>query len=427
MHEIRLTRDEQPIPGTVLYIGPFGTKALQDGTSFDFDWLYTEVVSATIREAGMKPVRADSVYGPASVLDAVWRAIQQAEAVVCDFSCRAPNVAMEYMAAKLIGKRMVYLSQSAEDIPSDIRGLRHIPYSNSYADMSHMRDELRVQLKAVCEEPVQEMALIPMATGGTVPARAQVVSVSREFVVVRGDDGAHGVLGGEDVDWARIVPDMTRLYNVGDRLDGAFEMSPSGGAKYTLLTGRPNPWQELATTHPVGRAFTGTVHSVREAGVFVRVAGPLNGLVPRSALPPGFHAVPGARLQVAVTEIEARRRRITLHLDGPAPQGTSPAAPQGRTDSGPALAVGDRLEGEVVKVAPEGQGGYLLLSVEGRRRPVFLHCSAMTAELRRDLNAGGVDRGEVLDVEITHIDPERDRISVRDIADLDDQEPTTST
>lgn len=407
MHEVRLTRDEQPVPNRVLVVMPFGKKHLEDGTTFDFDWFYEDIIRATISDAGLTPVRADEIYGPASVQGVVWRGIQQAELVVVDFSCRNPNVAMEYMAARIIGKRMIYLAQHADDIPSDVRGLRYIPYAYGYAEMAAMQKELRAQLEAVRKEPAQEMALIPMATGGTVPTRAQIVSVSRDFAVVRADDGGgHGVLAAEDVDWGRLITDMTRHYSIGDRVDGAFEMLPTGGMKYTLLAGQPNPWNELATSHPVGRTFTGTVHSVRDAGAFIRVTGPINGLVPRGSLPEGTVLSPGGKVEVTVAAIDPRRRRVTLNL---VKGGTA------RTPSG--ISVGDRLEGEVCKIRPEGEGGFVLLKVDGRQRPVFLHCTQMTLELRRDLNSGGIEAGEVIDLEVTRVDAAGDKVFVRDIED----------
>ena len=408
MHEVRLTRDEQPVPNRVLVVMPFGKKPLDDGTTFDFDWFYEDIISTTISETGLTPVRADEVYGPASVQGVVWRGIQQAELVVVDFSCRNPNVAMEYMAARIIGKRMIYLAQRADDIPSDVRGLRYIPYAYGYAEMAAMQKELRVQLEAVRKEPAQEMALIPMATGGTVPTRAQVVSVTREFAVVRADDGGHGVLAAEDVDWGRLITDMTRHYSVGDRVDGAFEILPTGGMKYTLLAGQQNPWNELAASHPVGRTFTGTVHSVRDAGVFVRVTGQINGLIPRGTLPAGVALSPGGKVEVTVAAIDAPRRRVTLTL-----------VESGTVRPSRGIGVGDRLEGEVCKICPEGEGGYVLLKVDGRQRPVFLHCTQMTPELRRDLNSGGIETGEVIDLEVTRVDVAGDKVFVRDIEDQD--------
>jgi hypothetical protein len=422
VHDIRLTRDEQTVPGNVLVIAPFGKKTLRNGDEFDFDWLHQDVISSVVAETGMTPVRADSVYGPANVLDVVWRGIQQAEVCIVDFSCRTPNVAMEYMAAKLIGKRMIYLAQHSDDIPSDVRGLRHIPYTPLYADMARMRAELRQQLEAMRVEPAQEMALIPLVTGGVTPARAQVVSVSTDFAVVRAADGALGVLSGEDVDWSRIITDMTRYCAVGDWLDGAFEMLQAGGTKYTLLSGQQNPWHRLETTHPVGHTFTGTVHSVRQAGVFVRVSGPVNGLVPHSSLPSGTEFVPGSQVEVTVLSVESRRRRVTLALaQGRRPVGagrTGPVVPLPSVG----VALHEQLEGEVVKIAPEGQGGYVLLRIPSRERPVFLHCSAMSGQLRHDLNHDGIELGEILDVEVTSINVHQDKVCVRDVEPEDAEE-----
>src|SRR4029077_9380706 len=124
----------------------------------------------------------------------------------------------------------------ADDIPTDVRGrLRHILYSDHYHDVNRMREELRNQLLAIRDEPSVEMALVPMAAGGTDPMPATVITVTKEFVVIEASGGRRGVLSNEDVDYSRIVPDMTKVYSVGDRITGAFDIDTGGGMKYTML------------------------------------------------------------------------------------------------------------------------------------------------------------------------------------------------
>ncbi|WP_326645146.1 hypothetical protein OG884_12275 [Streptosporangium sp. NBC_01755] len=84
------------------------------------------------------------------------------------------------------------------------------------------------------------------------------------------------------------------------------------------------------------------------------------------------------------------------------------------TVSGPR--VGERLDGEVIRVVPEEgrSGGYVLLRVPGRERPMILHCTRMSGELRADLNRGEIEIGELLYTEVVSVDPARDRIIVRE-------------
>jgi small subunit ribosomal protein S1 len=421
MSDLRLLRDERPIEGRLFVAMPYGKKELRDGSMFDFDTFYEIELVPVIESAGYLPVRADSIYGPQSVMGPIWRGIQQAEAVLVDFSTRSANVAMEYALSLLIGKKCLYLTQDSDDIPTDVRGrLRHILYSAHYNDVGRMRDELRNQLAAIRNEPSVEMALVPMAAGGTDPVPARVITTTKEFVVIEASGGRRGVLGNADVEYSRIVPDMTRCFSTGDHVTGAFDVDTSGGMKYTLLAGMSNPWPQLRAEFPPGTSVTGPVVAVREGlGAFVAVGHGLNGLIHVSTMG-GRQVDVGAEVTVTVTRVDADRRRISLRLDRVLAQPGGPSAaaptPQG-LPTDPGVRKGERLEAEVIKVVVDGDGGYLLVRLPGRDRPAMLHCSAMTRPLRHDLGTGEVETGEILDVEVIDVDVTRDRVHVRDLPD----------
>lgn len=427
--DTRMKRDLRPVAGSVFFAMPYGSKTTRYEKDFDFDHLYEAVYRATVEEAGMTAVRADSIYGPQTVMEPIWRGIQEAEIVVVDFTTRGPNVAMEFGMSYLIGKKMIYLTQDPDDIPTDVRGqVRYIEYSPHFDAVDRLRVELKAQLAAIRGEANVEMTLTPMVSGATVPAHARVVSLTREFVVVETDDGRHGVLGQEDVDYTRIIPDMTRRYGVGERLDGAFEVDPAGGMKYTMLAGQANPWPHLVSAYAPGTVFTGTVENIATAGVFVKVFGGVNGLIPRSALTGRIaDLAPGDRVEVCVTGVDTERRRVSLRPDRS--RGSTAAAAAAfavpaavPTEGFPAL--GARYEGEVVKAVPEGSGGFALIRLPDRDRPAMLHVTRMTPELRADLNAGGLEIGDVIDVEVIGVEPSRNRIDLRELTEeeCDEQE-----
>lgn len=427
MVSYRLTRDERPIPGNVFVATPFGVKTAPDGELFDYDSFFKLELMPLISSLGMTAVRADSLYGGDSVLTPVWKGIQQAEIVLVVFSDESVNVSIEFAWAYLLGKKMIYLTQDLKEIPADVKDLRTITYSSHYAHMNRMREELRLALEAVREETVVEMTLLPMIGGGTVSVPARVVSASREFVVVETDDGRHGVLSHADVDYTRLVTDMTAKYEVGTRLQGAFDVDARGDMRYTLLAGSLNPWPALSADYPVGKVFTGTVHNVHPTlGVFVHIAHGVNGLLAKSDVVSAARLEPGDDVEVAVVRMDTERRRISLRLIKPLrpsrPLATVPRiSPAAREEA--RLSAGDRFDGEVVRARPEGQGGYALLKLPGRGRPVILHCTAMSEDLRHDLNAGELEPGEMIWVEILSVDPQRDRVLVKEILEpVDDQE-----
>jgi len=406
----QLLRDQRSIKGLLFVAAPYEVKSLSNGSTFNFDEFYSEELLPAAEECGMKAVRADGIYGPQSVMEPIWRGLQQAEVVLVDFTSKAPNVAFEYALALLIGKPMIYLTQDPDDIPSDVRGrLRYIKYSPNFADVKRMRRELALQLDAIRKESHTEMAIVPMTTGGTEPAPTRVISVQQDFLVVETRDKRRAVLGNADVDYHRIVPDMSRRFKVGDELDGAFEMDATTGAtRYTLLAGKENPWPGLAAAYKPGTTFPSVVHSVLDGiGAFIKVTDGVNGLVPRDNVPSGVRLQPGMEVRVTVVKVDGDQRRVSLRLEGVTSEVSElkPSLPR----------LGQQLEGEVVRVKPEGEGGFILVKMEGYEQPALLHCTQMSPMLREDLNALEVEVGEFLAVEVTKVDRIKNRVLVRDI------------
>ena len=78
-------------------------------------------------------------------------------------------------------------------------------------------------------------------------------STAREYVVVEAEKGQRCLLAPEDVEWGRILGDMTHRFSVGDVLNGAFETTEDGYTRYTLLAGQTNPWHAIAAEFAEGR------------------------------------------------------------------------------------------------------------------------------------------------------------------------------
>ena len=397
--------------GVVFFGMPFGVKIAEGGQKCDFDAIYTEAFAPTVRALGMKPERLDNLYGPQGVLDLIWRAIQRAEIVVIDFSHKNSNVTFEYGLAWTLGKRIIALTQHEDDIPSDVLGLdRYIRYSQHFADMERMKRELTLQLEALGGEPTQERAPTPWNIGpSAVSAAASVVAVNREYATVQTDDGRLGFLRTGDVEYTRFISDMSRRFRIGDRLDGAFLVDlERGEARYTLLAGKNNPWSVLASRYPAGTTFHRTVHkAIADIGLFVRVDGEVNGLIPQSTIT-GPVPAEGARVEVTVTRIDSSKRRISLRLAGI----------EARPEQGDVY-VGQRAHATVSRIEPErdGKGGFLLLRLPNRKRPALLPVQHMSEDLRADLNNGHVDPDEELYVEVLSIDTTKNKVLLRELPD----------
>lgn len=417
---LKLVRDTRANPGSAFSIQPFDKRVLPNGMTFDFDGFYRTRLVPVFAEFGLELDRADQIYGHGDVKDTAWHGIQKATLVLVDFTLQRPNVSAELVAAAVIGKRIIAITQNPDDIPSDVAGhLRYIQYGPNYDQIDHLMDELRKEIPAQLEQPQTEMYMVPMpGNGGTAtPVPGQVTHVERDHVVVLTDDGRRVVLGPADVDYRRIVPDMAKRFPVGTRVQGSFEVDLDGATRYTLLAGQTNPWPILEHRYPAGTAVRGTVDVVVPGtGAFVHVAQGINGLVPEQKLG-GRTVVAGDKVDVEVVKIDATARRIALRLTGVERSSQVAPAAQKQDVPHPEVEVGDVFDSEVVVARPEGKGGFVLVKPEGWSTPVMLHHTSMSPQLRDDLNKEDIQPGDLLHVEVIRL--AGGKVYVKDRPDLD--------
>ncbi|MHB8463070.1 MAG: hypothetical protein ACYDA1_10510 [Vulcanimicrobiaceae bacterium] len=98
--------------------------------SSDFDEVYSSITSA-VRAAGKQCQRADDIWQHDAIIQDVVTLIATSSVVICDVSRKNANVYYEAGIAHTIGKDVILLAQSEEDIPFDLRHLRHIRYLNN--------------------------------------------------------------------------------------------------------------------------------------------------------------------------------------------------------------------------------------------------------------------------------------------------------
>lgn len=98
-------------------------------------------VRTIVEETGLECSRADNLFGP-SILEDIWRAINESTLIIADTTSRNPNVFHEIGVAHTLGKRVILLSQSDDDIPFDFRGYRHLVYMDNVDGFENLSEQL---------------------------------------------------------------------------------------------------------------------------------------------------------------------------------------------------------------------------------------------------------------------------------------------
>ena len=112
----------------------------------EFDPVHDAIKSAC-KAAKLRVLRADNIWEESTVIQDIFNLLLRARIVVVDFTDRNPNVMYETGIAHTLGKLVVPISQSLEDVPFDIvhhRCLKYLPNAEGYTDLS---DKLASKLK----------------------------------------------------------------------------------------------------------------------------------------------------------------------------------------------------------------------------------------------------------------------------------------
>jgi hypothetical protein len=96
----------------------------------EFDDVYQLGIKAACQEAGTYCERLDEQIFHENMLERIYNQISKADILVADMSGRNPNVFYEVGYAHALGKRVILLTNSSEDIPFDLKQYQHIVYAN---------------------------------------------------------------------------------------------------------------------------------------------------------------------------------------------------------------------------------------------------------------------------------------------------------
>lgn len=120
-----------------------------------FEDVYKIGIKEACVNAGAYCERVDEQIFHERILDRVYNQIAKADLVIADMTGRNANVFYEVGYAHALGKLTILLTQSADDIPFDLKDFPHIVYG---AKNSFLRDELEKRVKHYIENPPEKLS-----------------------------------------------------------------------------------------------------------------------------------------------------------------------------------------------------------------------------------------------------------------------------
>ena len=112
-----------------------------------------------------------------------------------------------------------------------------------------------------------------------------VVKITNSGAFVNLEEGIDGFLHVDDVSWTKKVKSMSSFCKEGDVIDVTVTKVEPENRRIRLGVKQleNNPWATLKQQYPKYSIITGTVSNVTDFGVFVKVLGDIEGLIPKFA------------------------------------------------------------------------------------------------------------------------------------------------
>ncbi|MBN1490785.1 MAG: hypothetical protein JXA69_12780 [Phycisphaerae bacterium] len=114
------------------------TKPKSHGTCFvmmpfkdPFNIYYDAIFKPAINKANLDPVRADDLFRPSVIVSDLWQMIQRAKLLLAELTTKNANVFYELGLAHAIGKPVILVSETMDDVPFDLQQLRVLLYNKN--------------------------------------------------------------------------------------------------------------------------------------------------------------------------------------------------------------------------------------------------------------------------------------------------------
>lgn len=121
--------------------------------SKEFDDIYKFGIKGACEDVDVYCERVDEQIFDGSMLERIYNQIARADVVIADMTGRNANVFYEVGYAHALGKRVILLTQNADDIPFDLKHFPHIVYG---AQIKELRPELSKRVKRFAFEKTSQ-------------------------------------------------------------------------------------------------------------------------------------------------------------------------------------------------------------------------------------------------------------------------------
>lgn len=109
-----------------------------------FNTIFQDHIKPSVESiSGLGCLRADDIYDNRPIMEDIWRYTYEAGMLIAELTGRTPNVFYETGIAHTVGKEVILITQSMEDVPFDLKHLRCIVYEYTPRGIAALEQSLK--------------------------------------------------------------------------------------------------------------------------------------------------------------------------------------------------------------------------------------------------------------------------------------------
>jgi hypothetical protein len=111
--------------------------------------VYDDHIRKVVTSLQLESKRADDIFRNTAIIEDIWESINRARVIIADLTEKNPNVFYEVGVAHTVGKDVILITQNLEDVPFDLRHLRHVQYQYTPRGMEMFEQQLKNTLVSI--------------------------------------------------------------------------------------------------------------------------------------------------------------------------------------------------------------------------------------------------------------------------------------
>ena len=111
--------------------------------------VYDDHISVVAKSEGLRCLRADEIVGTDLITWDIWERINRARFLIADLTGKNANVFYEVGLAHALGKDIILITQTMDDVPFDLKGLRCIEYSFTPRGVKELEAKIKATIKEI--------------------------------------------------------------------------------------------------------------------------------------------------------------------------------------------------------------------------------------------------------------------------------------